>query len=84
MSPRLVLPLLLAGCAGPSAHLVPANDSPLSITQAEATRAPVASVLASADPLAAPSDDPTCKVPIDPKTAKGCAPVLDAKNPGAK
>lgn len=49
MSPKVLVPLLLAACAGPSVHRTPPTD------EAEATRLAVATTLGPADPLAAPN-----------------------------
>jgi YHS domain-containing protein len=63
----LLVVSLLAACAGPSAHQAPAGESALTSTRPEAVRAPVASTLAPADPLAASN----CSLPTAPST--GCA-----------
>lgn len=59
---RLQVPLLLllAACAGPSAHRTPALQD-----QPEAVRAKVATTLSPADPLAAPN----CGLPTSPNGA---------------
>lgn len=55
MKTQLISLLLLAGCAGPTAHRTARDDSSLALSQPEAVRAPVASTLTSNDPLEAPS-----------------------------
>ena len=62
MTPRLLCLLLLAGCAGPAAHLAAQAGSALEPGSPEAARPPVASTLAPADPLGAPF----CGLPTAP------------------
>jgi YHS domain-containing protein len=72
MKAQLFLLLLLAGCAGPTAHRTARDDSSLALSQTEAVRAPVASTLISEDPLEAPS----CGLGSEP-----CAPAEPESKP---
>lgn len=65
MSPRLLVFLLLPACAGPAAHRDPSSGSARNTSLPEAVRAQVATTLAFADPLAAPS----CGLPTAPEVA---------------
>ena len=70
MFPRVFVALLLTACAGPAVHRTPATP------EAEATRVAVATTLAPADPLAAPS----CGLPTAAGTCTEVTPPAEQQD----